>query len=134
MTNITIIGAGVWGTALSSLASHNGHEVCLWSRRSPEKLEDVFNSARILLSAVSMSGVSAVVTQLQSLPVSPDTIFITATKGLDSTTAHTPHKFGKRHFPQIRWLFSPDLIFQKKFNRGYLLLVSLLALMLKPLW
>jgi glycerol-3-phosphate dehydrogenase (NAD(P)+) len=99
MTNITIIGAGVWGTALSSLASHNGHEVCLWSRRSPEKLEDVFNSARILLSAVSMSGVSAVVTQLQSLPVSPDTIFITATKGLDATTIRTPSEIWQAAFP-----------------------------------
>ncbi len=99
MTNITIIGAGVWGTALSSLASHNGHEVCLWSRRSPEKLEDVFNSARILLSAVSMSGVSTVVTQLQSLPVSPDTIFITATKGLDATTIRTPSEIWQAAFP-----------------------------------
>ncbi len=99
MTNITIIGSGVWGTALSSVANRNGHEVCLWSRRSPQRLEDVFNSARILLSAVSMSGVSAVVTQLQSLPVSPDTIFITATKGLDATTIRTPSEIWQAAFP-----------------------------------
>ena len=99
MTNITIIGAGVWGTALSSVANRNSHEVYLWSRRSPEKLEDVFDKVNIVLSAVSMSGVSAVVAQLQSLPVSPDTIFITATKGLDATTIRTPSEIWQAGFP-----------------------------------
>lgn len=99
MTKIAIIGAGVWGTALSYLASQNGHQVYLWSRRSPERLEDVFQDANIVLSAVSMSGVSAVIKQLQNEPVSSDKIFITATKGLDATTTRTPSQIWQAAFP-----------------------------------
>lgn len=99
MTKITIIGAGVWGSALSYLASQNGHQVYLWSRRSHERLEDVFQEASIVLSAVSMSGVSVVVEQLHSLPVSPDKILITATKGLDATTTRTPSQIWQGAFP-----------------------------------
>lgn len=100
MTKIAIIGAGVWGTALSHLASQNGHQVCLWSRRSPEKLQAVFEEANIVLSAVSMSGVGSVIEQLQTLPVSPEKIFITATKGLDATTTRTPSQLWQAAFPQ----------------------------------
>ena len=99
MTNIAIIGAGVWGTALSYLASQNGHQVCLWSRKSPERLEDVFEAANIVLSAVSMSGVASIIGQLQSLPVSSDKIFITATKGLDAATTLTPSQIWQAAFP-----------------------------------
>ena len=99
MTNIAIIGAGVWGTALSYLASQNGHQVCLWSRKSPERLEDVFGAANIVLSAVSMSGVASIIGQLQSLPVSSDKIFITATKGLDAATTLTPSQIWQAAFP-----------------------------------
>ncbi|MDP8965041.1 MAG: NAD(P)H-dependent glycerol-3-phosphate dehydrogenase [Cyanobacteriota bacterium] len=118
MTNITIIGSGVWGTALSVLASQNGHEVCLWSRQSPESLEDVFKRATIVLSAVSMSGVSSVVTQLQSLPVSGDKIFITATKGLDTTTTRTPSQIWQAAFPSspVVVLSGPNL--SKEIKQG----------------
>jgi len=99
MTKIVIIGAGVWGTALSSVASQKGHDVCIWSRRSEERLEDVLVGANIVLSAVSMSGVGSVVSQLQSLPVVPETIFVTATKGLDATTTRTPSQIWQAEFP-----------------------------------
>lgn len=98
MTKIAIIGAGVWGSALSYLASQNGHQVYVWSRRSQERLEDVFQEANIVLSAVSMSGVSVVVEQLKSLPVSPDKILITATKGLDAKTTRTPSQIWQAAF------------------------------------
>jgi glycerol-3-phosphate dehydrogenase (NAD(P)+) len=118
MTKIAIIGAGVWGTALSSLVSRNGHEVFLWSRRSQERLEDVLNGASIVLSAVSMSGVAHVVTQLQSLPVSPDRIFITATKGLDITTTRTPSQIWQATFPSnpVVVLSGPNL--SKEIKQG----------------
>lgn len=100
MTNILIIGAGVWGTALSHLASQNGHQVCLWSRQSPESLQDVFEAANIVLSAVSMSGVASVVEQLKSLSVANDKILITATKGLDAATTRTPSQIWQAAFPK----------------------------------
>ncbi len=118
MTNIAIIGAGVWGTALSYLASQNGHDVRLWSRQSQESLEDVLNGASLVLSAVSMLGVGPVVTQLQSLSVSPDKIFITATKGLDVTTTRTPSQIWQAAFPSnpVVVLSGPNL--SKEIKQG----------------
>ena len=118
MTKIAILGAGVWGTALSFVASQNGHEVHLWSRRSQERLEDVFKEASIVLSAVSMSGVSSVVGQLQALSVSPEKIFITATKGLDTTTTRTPSQIWQAAFPSnpVVVLSGPNL--SKEIKQG----------------
>jgi glycerol-3-phosphate dehydrogenase (NAD(P)+) len=118
MTKIAILGAGVWGTALSFVASQNGHEVHLWSRRSQERLEDVFKEASIVLSAVSMSGVSSVVGQLQPLSVSPEKIFITATKGLDTTTTRTPSQIWQAAFPSnpVVVLSGPNL--SKEIKQG----------------
>ncbi|NEO60702.1 MAG: NAD(P)H-dependent glycerol-3-phosphate dehydrogenase [Moorea sp. SIO4G2] len=99
MTKITIIGAGVWGTALNSLASKNGDQVCLWSRRSQTKLADAIKSSSIILSAVSMSGVNSVAQQLKGLSVSPDVILVTATKGLDLQTTRTPSQIWQAEFP-----------------------------------
>lgn len=99
MTKITIIGAGVWGTALYSLASKNGDQVCLWSRRSQTKLADAIKSSSIILSAVSMSGVNAVAQQLKGLSLSPDVILVTATKGLDLQTTRTPSQIWQAEFP-----------------------------------
>lgn len=118
MTKIAIIGAGFWGTTLGYLASQNGHEVRFWSRRSQEQLEDVLNNASIVLSAVSMSGVSPVVTKLQGLSISPDKIFITATKGLDVTTTRTPSQIWQAAFPSnpVVVLSGPNL--SKEIKQG----------------
>lgn len=93
MTNsklVAILGGGAWGTALASLAIANGHEVRVWSRRGSQTLAEVIQGADIVLSAVSMKGVRAIATQIQSLPVSEETIFVTATKGLEPETTCTP--------------------------------------------
>jgi glycerol-3-phosphate dehydrogenase (NAD(P)+) len=90
----------------------------LWSRRSQEKLEDVFKEASIVLSAVSMSGVSSVVGQLQPLSLSPEKIFITATKGLDTTTTRTPSQIWQAAFPSnpVVVLSGPNL--SKEIKQG----------------
>lgn len=118
MTKIAIIGAGFWGTTLGYLASQNDHEVRFWSRRSQEQLEDVLNGASIVLSAVSMSGVSLVVTKLQSLSISPDRILITATKGLDVKTTRTPSQIWQAAFPSnpVVVLSGPNL--SKEIKQG----------------
>ncbi len=118
MTKIAIIGAGVWGTALSFLVSRNGHHVHLWSRHSLDRLEDVIEGATIVVSAVSMSGVRPVVEQLHSLSVSPDKIFITATKGLDAKTTQTPSQVWQAAFPSnpIVVLSGPNL--SKEIKQG----------------
>ncbi len=98
-TTIVILGAGAWGTTLATLAAAKGHQVCLWSRHSSQRLEDMLKGADIVLSAVSMKGVRAVVTEIQSLPLSPETIFVTATKGLDPDTTLTPSQIWQAAFP-----------------------------------
>lgn len=98
-TNLAIIGAGVWGTTLESLALANGHSVRLWSRQCGQNLEEALEGAEIVLSAVSMKGVRAVVTEVQSLPLSPETIFVTATKGLEPVTTLTPSQIWQAAFP-----------------------------------
>ncbi len=97
--SIAILGGGAWGTTLASLPSRNGHNVRVWSRRCSESLEAVLEGAEIVLSAVSMKGVRAVVTEVQSLRLLKETIFVTATKGLDPATTWTPSQIWQAAFP-----------------------------------
>lgn len=98
-TNIAILGAGAWGVALADLATANGHRVRLWSRRGSATLEAVLQDTQVILSAISMKGVSDVAAQVQSFPLSPKTIFVTATKGLDPKTTCTPSQIWQTAFP-----------------------------------
>ncbi|MCC5637192.1 NAD(P)H-dependent glycerol-3-phosphate dehydrogenase [Nostoc sp. CHAB 5844] len=98
-TTIAILGAGAWGTALANLAAANGHKVRLWSRRGTETLQAVIQDAQIVLSAISMKGVRDVAMQVQSCPLWPETIFVTATKGLDPQSTATPSQIWQTTFP-----------------------------------
>ena len=53
---LTILGAGVWGSALANLAKRNPHQVRLWSRRSSESLQSAIANADVVLSAVFDEG------------------------------------------------------------------------------
>ncbi len=98
-TKITILGAGAWGTILANLAAANGHDVRLWSRSGSLGLKEALDGAEIILSAVSMKGVRAVATEIQSLPIYPQAIFVTTTKGLEPTTTLTPAQIWRSAFP-----------------------------------
>lgn len=80
---IVVLGAGAWGTTLAALVTARGHQVRLWHRRSEDPLAALLEGADVVLSAVSMKGVREVVQQVQAIPLNPQTIFISATKGLD---------------------------------------------------
>jgi glycerol-3-phosphate dehydrogenase (NAD(P)+) len=95
---IAILGAGAWGSALATLAQRNDNRVKIWSRRSASLIEEVVVGCDIIVSAVSISGVSAVAKQLQTV-LSPKTIVVTATKGLEPATARTPAQIWQDFLP-----------------------------------
>ncbi|MBG1261903.1 NAD(P)H-dependent glycerol-3-phosphate dehydrogenase [Nostoc commune] len=97
--SVAILGAGAWGASLANLATANGHEVRVWSRQGSQTLQTVLQDVQIVLSAISMIGVRDVAYQVQSFPISPETIFVTATKGLDPQTTCTPSQIWQTIFP-----------------------------------
>ena len=96
---ITVLGAGAWGSALATLARHNNHEVRLWSRSMDVSLEEVIKDANIVVSAVSMKGVAATAAKIEKIKLPPQTIIVTATKGLDAETTRTPSEIWETTFP-----------------------------------
>ncbi|MGI0492034.1 NAD(P)H-dependent glycerol-3-phosphate dehydrogenase [Alkalinema pantanalense CENA528] len=80
---ITIVGAGAWGTTLATLARENGHDVVVWSRSCEMSLQAAIAGSQVILSAISMKGVRAIVQQLGEIGLPPETILVSATKGLD---------------------------------------------------
>ena len=97
---ITIIGAGAWGNALANLTQINGYEPTIWSRNCGELLRDTIVDKVAIVSAVSMSGVRAVIEQLAG-SIEPSQIIVTATKGLDAQTNSTPAQLWRIAFPEI---------------------------------
>ncbi len=97
---VAILGAGAWGASLANLAAANGHQVRVWSRQGSQTLQAVLKDVHIVLSAISMIGVRDVASQVQCFPLSPETIFVTATKGLDPQNTCTPSQIWQTIFPK----------------------------------
>lgn len=117
--NLTIIGAGLWGQALATLAKYNEqNNVKVWSRRSSESLAEVVKEADVILSAVSMKGVRPTIEKLQALTIPEETIFISATKGLEPKTILTPSQIWQKSFPNhpVVVLSGPNL--SKEIDKG----------------
>jgi glycerol-3-phosphate dehydrogenase (NAD(P)+) len=108
--SIAILGAGVWGSALATLAQANGHEVRLWSRRGTLSLT-VAAQADVIVVAVAMKGIQDIAAQLKSVAVPPAAILVSATKGLDAATLQTPSQLWKAAFSDhpIAVLSGPNL-------------------------
>ena len=120
---VAVIGAGAWGSTLAGLARDNGHQVEVWSRQSPHSLEQVIDEAKLVVSAISMKGVRTVIGQLKSSSLSPDTILVTATKGLDPADVdcdlpRLPSQLWQSAFPThaVAILSGPNL--SKEIQRG----------------
>ena len=115
---VAILGSGLWGSALATLASYNQHQIHLWSRRSPETLESVIDQADVILSAVSISGVQPTVEKLQVIGLPKEVVIVTATKGLDPFTTLTPSQVWQQAFPHnpVVVLSGPNL--SKEIKQG----------------
>lgn len=97
--SVTIIGAGVWGSALASLAAIGGHQVQLWSRQSSQTFQEAIAAADLVVSAVSMKGVPDTVARVQAAELGEKAILVSATKGLDPATRRTPSQIWREAFP-----------------------------------
>ncbi|HBB30490.1 MAG TPA: NAD(P)H-dependent glycerol-3-phosphate dehydrogenase [Cyanobacteria bacterium UBA8803] len=115
---LAILGAGSWGLGLARLARHNGHEVRLWSRSRPPRLEEVLAGVDIVVSAIPMKGVAATAVQIQAIGLPAETVITTATKGLDPTTTCTPSQIWQANFPEnpVVVLCGPNL--SKEIEQG----------------
>ena len=98
---IVIIGGGIWGSTLASIAKENNYPVKIWSRSSKEDLTSVIADHKIIVSAVSMAGVTPTIEKLSKIKLSSDTIIVTATKGLDSNTTKTPCQLWQEAFSHL---------------------------------
>jgi glycerol-3-phosphate dehydrogenase (NAD(P)+) len=96
---LAILGSGAWGSVLCKLALRNGHSVRLWSRSMGIPLEPAVSDADVIISAVSMKGVAELAQHLTTLPLKPQTIWVSATKGLDPETTDTASRIWQRAFP-----------------------------------
>ncbi len=97
---IGILGGGAWGTTLAQICQQAGSTSVIWSRHGDISLEEVVRSSSILISAISMKGVPEIIDRVQHLGLPPQTILVTATKGLDGESLKTPSVLWQRAFPQ----------------------------------
>jgi glycerol-3-phosphate dehydrogenase (NAD(P)+) len=103
---------------LATLATEGQNDVRLWSRRSGQALGPWVETSDVLLITVSMQGVRETIARLQAIPLPPDLIIVTATKGLDPETQQTPAQLWQAAFPDhpIVVLCGPNL--SKEIQQG----------------
>ncbi|MFM7476081.1 MAG: NAD(P)H-dependent glycerol-3-phosphate dehydrogenase, partial [Microcystis aeruginosa] len=92
--------------------------VRVWSRHSGEDLGAIIADTDVIISAVSIKGVTPTIKKLQQLPLNSRTIIVTATKGLDPITTRTPFHLWNQAFPAypLVVLSGPNLA--KEINQG----------------
>lgn len=96
---LTVLGAGAWGSTLAMLALRNGHDVRLWSRRGTLPLPAALDGTAVIVSAVSMKGVTELADQLRQNSLPEAVILVSATKGLDRATGQTPSQIWRSALP-----------------------------------
>ncbi|NEQ23254.1 MAG: NAD(P)H-dependent glycerol-3-phosphate dehydrogenase [Microcoleus sp. SIO2G3] len=108
---VTVLGAGAWGSVLATLATQNGHQVWLWSRRGSLSLAEAAIDADVIVSAISMKGLPSVAAALKEVAIAPQAILVSATKGLDAATTLTPTQIWRNMLPDraIAVLSGPNL-------------------------
>jgi glycerol-3-phosphate dehydrogenase (NAD(P)+) len=111
LSKVAILGAGAWGSALAMLASQRGYPIQIWSRRGQTVLEEVIETANVIVSAISMKGVPETVARLQEISLPDSAILVSATKGLDPATQLTASQIWQTAFPHhaIVVLSGPNL-------------------------
>ncbi|MFN2453731.1 MAG: NAD(P)H-dependent glycerol-3-phosphate dehydrogenase [Pyrinomonadaceae bacterium] len=139
MKRLTIIGAGSWGTALAIIAGHAGHYVRLWSHNADvtAEINAQHLNSRYLASLAIPPNVAATCDMPEALRetelvvlaspshvtrelcqrmmpfVQPQTLFVSATKGIETETGKRISQvlretFGERFEPRFVCLSGPS--------------------------
>ncbi|HMK44581.1 MAG TPA: NAD(P)H-dependent glycerol-3-phosphate dehydrogenase [Dissulfurispiraceae bacterium] len=116
MSYVAVIGAGSWGTTLAALLADKGYDTTLWTHeaelaqsinaertnhlflpgqtlppllRATDDLSAALSGARFVLNAVPTQHIRSVFTNTAPL-LSPETVLVSAAKGIEITTFKTP--------------------------------------------
>ncbi len=98
---VAVIGLGAWGTTLAQLAQHQGHTVSGWSHSASLPLASAIATATTIVCALPIKAVRTVAEQLATLPLAPETILVSATKGLEPATTRTAAQIWQQLLPQV---------------------------------
>lgn len=122
--NVSVVGGGAWGTTLAMIAANNQLEVKQWTHADDHRkiltqtrinplLPDIkipesityystftsnFFDCNIIILVVASEFFRSTLLQLKPL-ISPGTILVSATKGLEKQTAKTPYDILNEEFP-----------------------------------
>ena len=126
---VGVVGAGSWGTALAHLMATKGNEVTLWHRepavaeainathRNPKYLKDIDLPASLTGTAMLHEAVEDKDLVISVVPshavrdvigraaehLGPDTILVSASKGIENETLLTMHGVFKEVLPKTLW-------------------------------
>ena len=92
---IVVLGDGAWGRALAALARDCGHDVFVWSRRSPATKP--LNTADAIIAAVPAQALGGV---LHSLNIEQETDIIITAKGIEHDSGKFMHEVGRACCPK----------------------------------
>ena len=99
MTNVTVLGSGSFGTALSMVLANNGHSVTLWSFSSKEVEFMKTNKRNALLPNIELS---------EKLNLTNDKEL--ATKNTEVIVFVTPTKFARETLEGFKGLIRDDML------------------------
>ncbi len=94
---VTVLGAGAWGTALAKLAMLGGHQVKLWSRSL--NLAEAIADCDLLVSAIPMRGIPEIIARTKAITLQPHQVILSTSKGLHSESGLTAQQMWQESFP-----------------------------------
>lgn len=154
MSSILVIGAGSWGTALSILLAHNGHEVWLFGKdakatqdmavaqensaylpgiafpktlKVTSELFPLANQTDYILYAAPSHALKEVLTQLKS-QLNKNISLILASKGIDPETGLFAHDLVKQILPNAEFAVLSGPSFAKEVAQGLPTAVTIASL------
>lgn len=93
--NILVMGAGSWGSALSFVLKHNGHNVWLWSLETPNLIEDCISEVKDILIVVPSHAFRETLQRLKPYLTTKHRI-CWATKGLENNSGLLLHQVAEQ--------------------------------------